>query len=63
MTKKAKRKTLTPFLDEVDRRKRMFLPDLEGMPAMSPFDEHFIDVAEKHGIDLMDWEGDEEEPT
>lgn len=60
--RKHKKRTLTPFLDEVDRRRKLFFPDLENMPAPSEMDQYFLEVAEKHDLDLLECEPWEEEP-
>ena len=52
--------SLTPFLDELDERKRRLLPDLTNMPRPSPLDLYFMEVADKHGHDLSDSDDGEE---
>lgn len=56
--------TLTPFLDKLDDLKgRFFVEDDELMDLantrVSALDLYFMDVADKHGLDLSD-EGDRE---
>lgn len=62
---KRKVRSLTPFLDKLEEVKRTFvadekdIEDLENTRA-SPLDLYFMEVAEKHGIDLSndDWDYD-----
>lgn len=60
----AKRKTktvptLTPYLDKVEELKEQFyvtdkdLEDLENT-RVSALDDYFLEVADKHGVDIWD---------
>jgi len=51
---KMKKKSLTPLMDRIDKERKMFMPSLEDAPTPSEFDLWLLEVAEKHGHDLLD---------
>ena len=44
----AKKKSLTPYMDEAEKRLRQFLPDLENMPEPTALDMMQLETLMKH---------------
>jgi ssDNA-binding Zn-finger/Zn-ribbon topoisomerase 1 len=51
--------SLTPLMDHIERERKMLVPSLARAPRATALDAYFLGVAEKHGIDFFDDDGDD----